>query len=47
MEDLSAAFDDMFDTLVTDLSEKISAQARIEAPRRSNFDVTWTKRFNV
>ena len=31
MEDLSAAFDDMFDTLVTDLSEKISAQARIEA----------------
>ncbi|WP_423191436.1 phage major capsid protein [Bacillus thuringiensis] len=31
MEDLSAAFDDMFDTFVTDLSEKISAQARIEA----------------
>ncbi|MDA1774937.1 phage major capsid protein [Bacillus cereus] len=31
MEDLSAAFDDMFDTLVTDLSERISAQARIEA----------------
>ncbi|MCC1488012.1 phage major capsid protein [Bacillus tropicus] len=31
MEDLSAAFDDMFNTLVTDLSEKISAQARIEA----------------
>ncbi|MCP1124568.1 phage major capsid protein [Bacillus sp. 3103sda1] len=31
MEDLSAAFDDMFDTLVTDLGEKISAEARIEA----------------